>query len=41
MNPLHSLENLTQSEIVILGADQKERGLWGRECYVSVSVLHG
>ena len=23
-------------EVAILGADQKERGLWGRECYIHV-----
>ena len=23
----------TRPEVAILGADQKERGLWGRECY--------
>ena len=27
-------ENWTSSEASILGADQKERGLWGRECPV-------
>ena len=34
MNSLHSLENRIRLEIEILGADVKERGLWGRECYV-------
>ena len=34
MNSLHSLKKQTRPEIVILGADQKERGVWGRECYV-------
>ena len=24
----------TLTEVVILGADQKERGHWGRECYL-------
>jgi len=24
----------TFPEVAILGADQKERGLWGRECYM-------
>ena len=26
------LQNWTFKEIAILGADQRERGLWGREC---------
>ena len=26
----------TQPEVAILGADQKERGLWGRECSTSI-----
>ena len=29
----------TGPEVAILGADQKERGLWGRECSLRTSVL--
>ena len=28
-------------EVAILGADQKERGLWGRECSVFSSPVLG
>ena len=28
----------TWPEVAILGADQKERGLWGRECLVLINV---
>ena len=29
----------TRPEVAILGADQKERGLWGLECYLSSGCL--
>ena len=29
----------TWPEVAILGADQKERGLWGRECSVTISAI--
>ena len=31
----------TRPEVVILGADQKERGLWGRECSFPAVTAHG
>ena len=29
----------TRPEVAILGADQKERGLWGRECDIDTTVV--
>ena len=29
----------TWQEVAILGDDQKERGLWGRECYIPISTV--
>ena len=32
------LENRVRPEVAILGGDQKERGLWGRECSACLSM---